>query len=125
ADPEGHHLVVLADGPDGYASLATTISKGQMAGEKGAPRFDLDDLAAAGPWVVLTGCRKGLVPATLVADGPAAAGRQLQRLVRAFGRDRVLVELWDHGDPLDSARNDALAALADRHDLGFVGTAHA
>src|SRR3954462_14912089 len=67
ADPEGHHLVVLADGPDGYASLATTISKGQMAGEKGAPRFDLDDLAAAGPWVVLTGCRKGLVPATLVA----------------------------------------------------------
>src|SRR3954452_20909457 len=82
ADPEGHHLVVLADGPDGYASLATTISKGQMAGEKGAPRFDLDDLAAAGPWVVLTGCRKGLVPATLVADGPAAAGRQLQRLPR-------------------------------------------
>ena len=27
-------------------------------------------------------------------------------------RDRVVVELWDHGDPLDSARNDALAELA-------------
>ena len=63
---------------------------------------------------VLTGCRKGAVPAALVADGPAAARRELRRLVEAFGRDRVLVELWDHGDPLDSARNDALAELAAR-----------
>ena len=42
-DPEGHHLVVLADGPEGYAALAAAISRGQMAGEKGAPRFHLDD----------------------------------------------------------------------------------
>src|SRR5215207_6129416 len=126
ADPAGHHLVVLAEGPEGYASLATTISRGQMAGGKGAPRFELDDLAAAaGHWVVLTGCRKGLVPATLVAEGPAAAARQLQRLVRAFGRDRVLVELWDHGDPLDSVRNDAMVELAGRHDLQCVATANA
>ena len=31
-----------------------------------------------------------------------------------FGRDRVLVELWDHGDPLDRHRNDALARVAMR-----------
>ena len=68
--------------------------------------------APAGHWVVLTGCRKGPVPAALVAEGPAAAARQLHRLIAAFGRDHVLVELWDHGDPLDSARNDALAELA-------------
>ena len=60
-----------------------------------------------------------------VADGPAAARRELQRLVEAFGRDRVLVELWDHGDPLDSARNDALAELAARHDVGCVATTNA
>ena len=32
--------------------------------------------------------------------------------MEVFGRDRVLVELWHHGDPLDSARNDALANVA-------------
>ncbi len=58
-------------------------------------------------------------------DGPAAARRELHRLVEAFGRDRVLVELWDHGDPLDSARNDALAELAARNDVGCVATTNA
>ena len=33
---------------------------------------------------------------------------------RCSARDNVAVELWDHGDPLDSARNDALAQLAGR-----------
>ena len=46
--------------------------------------------------------------------GRARPRRELQRLIELFGRDRVVVELWDHGDPLDSARNDALAELAGR-----------
>ena len=48
-------------------------------------------------------------------DGPAAAGaRAATGWSSVFGRDHVVVELWDHGDPLDSARNDALAELAVR-----------
>jgi error-prone DNA polymerase len=34
----------------------------------------------------------------------------------------VLVELWDHGDPLDSARNDALYELAQQAGVGCVAT---
>ncbi|HZA00214.1 MAG TPA: error-prone DNA polymerase, partial [Acidimicrobiales bacterium] len=34
----------------------------------------------------------------------------------------MAVELWDHGDPLDSARNDTLAALAVRAGVGIVAT---
>jgi error-prone DNA polymerase len=124
ADPMGHHLVFLADGPSGYARLARAITLGQLAGEKGAPRFDVEELAGigSGHWWVLTGCRKGTVPAALVDHGPAAATRELRRLIRLFGRDRVAVELWDHGDPLDSARNDALAELAVRHDVACLAT---
>ncbi len=123
-DPVGHHLVVLADGPAGYGRLARALSLGHLAGEKGAPRFTLADVAAAtaGHVWALTGCRKGAVPAALVADGPAAARRELDRLVEAFGRDRVLVELWDHGDPLDTARNDALAEVAARSGVECVAT---
>ncbi len=126
-DPEGRHLVVLAEGPGGYARLAAAISRGQMAGEKGAPRFTLDALAAdaGGRWVVLTGCRKGTVPAALVADGPAVASRELGALVDAFGRERVVVELWDHGDPLDSVRNDVLVELAARHGVACIATSNA
>ncbi|CAB4958988.1 unannotated protein [freshwater metagenome] len=78
--------------------------------------------AVAGHGWVLTGCRKGRVPAALVGAGPSAAARELQRLIQAFGRDRVLVELWDHGDPMDTVRNDALAELAARHDVGCIAT---
>jgi error-prone DNA polymerase len=123
-DPHGQHLLVLADGPSGYGCLSRALSLGHLAGEKGAPQFTLTDLADAGQgnWWILTGCRKGIVPAALLRDGPAAAAKELRRLMELFGRDRVVVELWDHGDPLDSARNDALAELAARHDVACIAT---
>ncbi|MDQ1421883.1 MAG: error-prone polymerase, partial [Acidimicrobiaceae bacterium] len=47
ADPEGHHLIVLARDATGYARLSRAISTAQMAGrEKGKPQIDLETLAA-------------------------------------------------------------------------------
>ncbi len=129
------HLVVLARNPRGYALLARAISEAQLAGGRGAPRFSLERLALLGGagappadrghWVVLTGCRKGAVPAALVTAGPHAAGRELGRLVELFGRDNVAVELWEHGQPLDSHRNDALSLLATTSDVAVVATTNA
>jgi error-prone DNA polymerase len=127
-DPHGDHLVVLARDPEGYARLARAISDAHLAGgEKGAPRTTLGALADAhdGHWQVLTGCRKGAVVRALLDDGPSAAARELGRLVDAFGRERVAVELWDHGDPLDSARNDALVRLAVQQGVDLVATNNA
>jgi error-prone DNA polymerase len=124
-DPDGHHLVVLARDPEGYARLSRVVAEAHLAGgEKGRPLVALEDLAAAhgGHWQVLSGCRKGAVPAALVSEGPAAARRQLDRLVSAFGREHVALELWDHGDPLDTARNDGLATLAVRAGVDLVAT---
>jgi error-prone DNA polymerase len=123
-DPSGTHLVVLADGPTGYARLSRALSTGHLAGEKGAPQFAFDDIASAvaGHGWVLTGCRKGAVPAAVARGDTDAAHRELGALVDAFGRDRVLVELWDHGNPLDSVRNDGLAALAAELGLDCVAT---
>ncbi len=118
------HLLVLAQGPAGYARLSRALSLAQLAGSKGHPACTIADLAdvGAGHWWVLTGCRQGTVPAALVDHGPSAARRELEMLASAFGRDRVVVELWDHGDPLDSARNDALVEIAARVDVRCVAT---
>jgi error-prone DNA polymerase len=147
--PAECHLVVLARDPEGYTRLCRSLSYAHLrGGEKGRTWMDLATLAALGSgstpdpltpdppapqevegradhWVVLTGCRRGAVPSALVDAGPARAGAELARLQRAFGRDNVVVELWDHGDPLDSTRNDALVALADRAGAALVATTNA
>src|SRR3954451_17556264 len=125
ADPEGTHLLVLARDPSGYARLARVLSSAQMRGqEKGKPLYNLSELAQAhaGHWLVLTGCRKGTVPSALLREGPAAASRALADLIAVFGQDNVAVELWDHNDPLDSARNDSLVQLAARVGVEWVAT---
>ena len=72
--------------PQGYAGLARAISRGQMAGEKGAPRFTLDGVAEASSGRLVGAHR---VPQGRGArrpgraDGPAAARRELHRLVEA------------------------------------------
>ena len=74
---------------EGYARLARAISAAQMRGrEKGKPLYSLSELSQVhgGHWLVLTGCRKGTVPAALVRDGPAAAARALPISSRCSGR---------------------------------------
>ncbi|KRC51093.1 DNA polymerase III subunit alpha [Leifsonia sp. Root227] len=125
ADPEGSHLVVLARRQDGYHRLAAAITDGQLAGEeKGRPVYDIDGLAAraSGEWMVLTGCRKGDVRLALASDGERAAEREVARLGELFGRDNVLVELIDHGNPHDTTDNDALARIAARLGMPVVAT---
>jgi error-prone DNA polymerase len=123
-DPSGAHLVVLARSPEGYRALSTMLGEAHLRrGEKGAPRFSLDEVAGcAREWLVLSGCRKGAMTRALMEKGPRAAQRELERLRGAFGRDNVAVEIWDHGAPDDVARNDVLAELAVRHDVALVAT---
>jgi error-prone DNA polymerase len=131
ADPAGRHLLVLARGPAGYARLARTMSEAHLrGGEKGKPDYvDLEAVAdrLRGHVLVLTGCRKGHVPAALTeaAAGADAARGELDRLVTLFGADSVVVELTHHGDPLDDDRNDALAVLAEAAGLPVVATTNA
>jgi len=144
ADPAGAHLLVLARGEEGYHRLAGAITHAQLQGaekggapanrgsgvkpQKGRPLYDLDDLAAqlGEHAAVLTGCRKGAVRRALASApgsaGTDAAGRELDRLTALFGRDAVHVELIDHGNPLDSRDNEALAGLARERGLPLLAT---
>ena len=136
ADPEGSHLLVLARQKEGYHRLAGALTHAQLTGdEKGRPLYDLELLSeqsgsgqAGGDWTILTGCRKGTVRQALTRSGvnrsdrERDAAREVDLLAALFGRDRVLVELTDGGNPLDSTHNDALAAIAAARGLGVVAT---
>jgi error-prone DNA polymerase len=125
ADPEGEHLLVLARKQEGYHRLASAITKAQLeGGEKGRPVYDLEQLAlqADGHWIVLTGCRKGAVRTALAASGAQAAAVALDRLVHLFGHENVVVELVEHGNPLDSTHNDTLYELGTARGLRIVAT---
>jgi len=131
-DPAGRHLLVLARGAQGYARLARTMSEAHLrGGEKGRPDYaGLEQVADSlrDHVLVLTGCRKGHVPAALTEPGGGgreAAARELDRLVALFGAGSVAVELTHHGDPVDDERNDALAELALDRGLPTVATTNA
>ena len=119
---QGRSVVVLARNPAGYAALGTLISKAHMAGRKGEPRLPTETFLEAAAahrdrWAILTGAHGGTVPSALVDHGPQAAAAALDRLTDAAGIGNVYVELWDHGDPLDGHRNDALAELGVRRGV--------
>ncbi|MFM7900169.1 MAG: PHP domain-containing protein, partial [Actinomycetota bacterium] len=116
-------LVVIADGPAGYVALSQALTDGQLRGSKSNPVFDVESLVqrVGGECFVLTGTHDGPVARRLRSDPPAAR-RSLELLIDAFGRDRVLVEVWNHGDPIDVWRNDALVALAAECGVGVVAT---
>ncbi|WP_259306879.1 error-prone DNA polymerase [Cellulomonas sp. P24] len=127
-DPRATHLLVLARGPDGYRALSRAIAQAHLAtGSKGAADYRLEHLAeqAAGQWLILTGCRKGAVRQALDrggTDAATAARTELDRLTALFGRENVAVEITEAGDPFDSDRGDALAALAAGAGLPLVAT---
>ncbi|HEY1617554.1 MAG TPA: PHP domain-containing protein, partial [Streptosporangiaceae bacterium] len=142
-DPAGRHLLVLARDSEGYGRLCRVISDAQLAGgEKGRPRYDEAALAAAhgGHWVILTGCRKGAVPAALTAasspnilttpappDAPDTpshirALRELHALIDTFGAENVKVELIIGDQPADDERNDMLTELAARAGVDTIAT---
>jgi error-prone DNA polymerase len=147
-DPPGRHLLVLARDPGGYRRLCQVISAAQLAGgQKGHPVYDETALADAsdGHWVILTGCRKGAVPAALAAApalaagggaalaacpavvtpaGYAAALRELRTLTGRFGRGNVRVELALGSQPADDERNDALAELAAAAGVATIATSN-
>ncbi len=126
-DPVGRHLLVLARDPEGYRRLCQVISAAQLrGGEKGRPVYDRDELAQAhdGHWVILTGCRKGAVPAALATAGPQAAARELRALAGAFGRQNVVVELTTHDQPTDDERNNALYELARQAETAVIATSN-
>lgn len=132
-DPKGEHVLLIARSSHGYSRLSRVIGQAMLAsGSKASASYSLESLGSEsrGEWLVLSGCRKGVVRRALEGAFPndpkrwdiEASQREVERLASLFGRDNVAVELTNTGNPLDRMRCMALADIADAVGVPYVAT---
>ncbi|MFL5780183.1 MAG: DNA polymerase III subunit alpha [Thermoleophilaceae bacterium] len=126
---DGHHLTLLCEDRTGYANLCRLITRAhegtrERPADPLPPTVTLDDVDRhAGGLVCLTGCaRSGAVAGRVDNHEHAEAAAAAQRLLRAFGRDRLRVELQRPFGRHDRRRNRHLVQLAERLGVPYVAT---
>jgi error-prone DNA polymerase len=120
---DGSHLTLLIETAEGYANLCRLITLARRDQEKGLARLDRRDLAAhAGGLIALSGCRRGEIPALLLAGRQEQALGVAQGYSRVFGPGRFFIELQRHYVKGDNRLLARLATLADRAGLDMVAT---
>jgi error-prone DNA polymerase len=126
---DGSHLTLLCESSDGYRNLCRLITRAHEGtrvrpAEPTAPRVSLEDVERhAEGLVCLSGCaRDGALAARVERREHAAAAAIGQRLLSAFGPDRLRVELQRPFARHDHRRNRLLAELAERLGVACVAT---
>jgi error-prone DNA polymerase len=122
-DQRGSHLTLLAGTKHGYANLCRILSAGQLSGQKGQPHLTLETLAGhAQGLICLSGCRRGAIPAALLAKDEEGARRVAAQLREIFGAERFWIEVQSHYLPTDAQLVPKLVSLARELDVGLVAT---
>lgn len=122
-----HHLTILAASRAGWTNL---VSLSNAAAETVwyQPRMDYDLLTQHGDGLILgTGCLGGPVIAAMLDNPDDALARgiaQTERLLACVDgdKDRLFVEVMDHGIPAQRAVMDNLTAIAAHFGLRMVAT---
>ena len=109
-------LPVLVASRDGYRRLCRMITRAKLRAAKGEGVLTLDDLDGE------TGGLIALVGRAAVNATHYGVGGLLDRVVGAFGRDNVYVELQRHFLRDQESDNQALAALAAAYRVPIVAT---
>jgi DNA polymerase III alpha subunit len=125
----GPHLVLLARSQVGWRSLCRLVSRANLAGTKGVPRFNQALLAEHTEGLVaLSGCGEGEVARRLRAGDRIGARAVAERHAALFGRgdgpasSGFFIELSHHLLPEDDWLVSEAAALAEELGLPIVTT---
>ncbi len=125
----GPHLVLLARSQVGWRSLCRLVSRANMAGTKGVPRFSQALLAQDTEGLVaLSGCRDGELIRRLRVGDRAGARAVAERYAAIFGQgdgpadSGFFIELSHHLGPDDDWLATEAAALAGELGLPVVVT---
>ncbi|MGE5415660.1 MAG: PHP domain-containing protein, partial [Acidobacteriota bacterium] len=118
----GHHLVLLAKGPEGYRSLCRLLTRAHLESTRREPRVTMPNLRENSYGLIaLSGCRRGEIPAAILARDYEKARQIAQTYQEIWGEDFCL-ELQDTFIPGTRGLNASLAELAAELGLGIVAT---
>ena len=110
----GPHLVLLARDRIGYRSLCRLVSRANLAGTKGVPRFSQALLAEhAEGLVALSGCRDGEIARRLRVGDREGARAVAEGYARLFGRGREVPAVRAASARLGPGRAAVRRAAAD------------
>ncbi len=118
-----YHMLLLAMNDVGWHNLVRLMSIASLEGFYRRPRIDKEVLRELNQGLIgSTGCLQGEVPSLLRLGRTEEARRALSQYVEIFGRDRFLVEIWDHDMPEQRPVVRQLVALAKEFGLKVVAT---
>ena len=110
---DGTILPVLVENRTGYKNLCALLTQAHLRGEKGR---------CAIRWAELPGFAEGLIPLLESACAPRNLAQRAQRLIGAFGRERIYVEIQRHLVRGEERINRRLIDLAEHHRLPLLAT---
>jgi error-prone DNA polymerase len=119
----GFRLPLLVSSRTGYQNLCRLITKMKLRAKKGEGAVQKEELEEhAQGLVCLTGAADGLLAAALQHNGIEEARKQVEQLIRIFGRGNVYVELQRHFHREEETRNRAAIAVARSLNLPLLAT---
>jgi error-prone DNA polymerase len=117
------HLTLLAQNAAGYANLCRLVTRSQLAGSKGSPRLDFQDLDGfTGGLICLSGCKHGEIATLLLQGKPDEAEKAARTCMSVFAPRHFYIELQHHLDPEDAKLCRSLADLAAKLGVPVVAT---
>jgi DNA polymerase-3 subunit alpha len=118
-----YHLTVLARNETGYRNLVKLTSLGYVEGFYYKPRVDKELLRRYSQGlIILSGCRSSEICRLLGQNKFESALKVAQEFRAIVGPENFYIELQNHGQPEDEARNEQLVEIARRLGAPLVAT---
>jgi len=119
-----HHLILLAKNRKGYASICRLLTEAHLsAPSRHHPDLDRRKLACySGDIIALSGCRRGDIPAAILARDYDKAEKLARYYRHVFGKENFYIELQNDFLPRCHNLNRHLVELAGKLDLDIVAT---
>ena len=118
-----YHMLLLAMNDVGWHNLVRLMSIASLEGFYRRPRIDKEVLRQLNEGLIgSTGCLQGEVPSLLRLGRVDEARRAIADYIDIFGRERYIVEVWDHDMPEQRPVVRQLLALAKEFGLRVVAT---
>jgi error-prone DNA polymerase len=120
---DGSVLPVLVINRTGYRNLCRMITRAQLRAPKGESRILWTELEEFHEGLIaLTGDGEGPLYQSVYEENREQANKVISRLIDAFGRNHIYVELQRHHVPGEERIGDGLIELAEAHGLPLLAT---